>query len=162
MEKKKEITETEKKEEKKATVKKSTKAATKSGDAKKTASKAAKKTDDTPSEIGINAADIEGATVDGKYLLYNGKPLVRNDKVIVYGDMTDDYILFLGIMTTKTTPTENGPVEVPDSIMIQILKTDTSIPAASRMVKQAIKNGLYEAMEVGLAWLKRANEGKTI
>lgn len=129
--------------------------------AKKTAAKTSKKeTSSEPGEIGIDAKNVEGVTVKGKYLMYNGKPLVRNEKVIVYGDMTDDYILFLGIMTTKPVETENGKVEVPDNIMVQILSTDTSMPAAQRMVKQGIKNGLFDAMEVGLTWLKRYNEGK--
>ena len=129
--------------------------------AKKTTAKTTKKeTSAEPGEIGIDAKNVEGVTVKGKYLMYNGKPLVRNEKVIVYGDMTDDYILFLGIMTTKPVETENGKVEVPDNIMVQILSTDTSMPPAQRMVKQAIKNGLFDAMEVGLTWLKRYNEGK--
>ena len=151
----------EKTEKTEKTAAKAEKETKKAPAAKKTTAKTSKKESSSePGEIGIDAKDVEGVTVKGKYLMYNGKPLVRNEKVIVYGDMTDDYILFLGIMTTKPVDTENGKVEVPDNIMVQILSTDTSMPPAQRMVKQAIKNGLFDAMEVGLTWLKRYNEGK--
>lgn len=151
----------ETKEKTEKTAAKAEKETKKAPAAKKTTAKTSKKESSSePGVIGIDAKDVEGVTVKGKYLMYNGKPLVRNEKVIVYGDMTDDYILFLGIMTTKPVDTENGKVEVPDNIMVQILSTDTSMPPAQRMVKQAIKNGLFDAMEVGLTWLKRYNEGK--
>ena len=126
---------------------------------KKSPAKTTKKEENVSEEIGIDASGIDGASVDGRYLIYRDKPLVRSDKVLVYGDMTDDYILFLGVMTTKPVETENGTVDVPDSIMVQILKTDTSIPNAARMVKQGIKNGMYEALDIGFSWLKRYNEG---
>ena len=41
------------------------------------------------------------------------------------------------------------------------LDTDTSKPPHERVVKQFNKNGLYDAMDVGLIWLDKLNsEGK--
>ena len=33
--------------------------------------------------------------VNGKYLMYRGKPLVREKNVICYGNMSDKYVLFM-------------------------------------------------------------------
>ena len=35
-------------------------------------------------------------------LTYKGKPLVRKGNEIYYGNMTDPYVLYLQVMTTKT------------------------------------------------------------
>ena len=34
-------------------------------------------------------------------LTYKGKPLVRKDNELYYGSMTDPYVLYLQILTTK-------------------------------------------------------------
>lgn len=89
----------------------------------------------------------EKLPLDGKYLMYKDKPLVRQDNVIVYGDMREKYYLFLMILTTKQ---ENGN-EVPDRILIQVLSSD-----GKEIVKQGEKSGLYEALDLGIIWLDRA------
>ena len=80
-----------------------------------------------------------------KYIMFHGKPLVREGQQIFYGNMDDKYILFLGIMTTKEV---NGK-QVPDDIMIQIQST----AADHKVIKVGKKNGLYEAFEYGRVWL---------
>lgn len=79
-----------------------------------------------------------------KYIMFRGKPLVREGQQIIYGSMEDKYVLFLGIMSTKKV----GDKEVPDQIMIQIQSTDDK-----KVVKFGMKNGLHEAFEYGLIWL---------
>lgn len=86
------------------------------------------------------------ALLEGKYLMYKGKPLVREKNVIVYGDMEDKYYLFLMILTEKDT----GGTKTPDSILIQVLDTD------GKIIKQGQKNGLYNAFDIGTIWLERA------
>jgi hypothetical protein len=90
-----------------------------------------------------------------KYLMYCGKPLVREKNAICYGDMSDKYILFMIILSNKKI--EGTDYEVPDNIIVQILSTDLTKPAHERMVKQFEKNGLYAAMEIGLIWLDKLN-----
>ena len=80
-----------------------------------------------------------------KYILYKGKPLVREGQQIIYGSMEDKYVLFLGIMTTKKVADK----DIPDQVMIQIQSTDDK-----KVVKFGMKNGLYEAFEYGLIWLE--------
>ena len=80
--------------------------------------------------------------------MYKGKPLVRENNIICYGDMEDKCYLFLMILTNKK---ENG-VEVPDRILIQILSTEEK----NKIIKQGEKSGLYDALDIGMIWLERA------
>lgn len=91
------------------------------------------------------------STVNGKYLEYKGRPLVREDNTICYGYMEDPYILQMTVMTTK----QQKGHEVPDKVLIQILKTDPALSAQEKIVKQDMKNGLYEAFDLGVIWLER-------
>ena len=80
-------------------------------------------------------------------LTYKGKPLVRKDNVICFGDVKNDkYILTL---TIKDTKTEKG-VEVASSVLILIQSTDAE---SKEIVKFGEKDTLYEAFEIGEIWL---------
>ena len=89
--------------------------------------------------------------VDGKFLVYRGRPLVREGNVICYGSMDEKYFLQMIIMTTKTV----DGIEVPDKILLQLLNTDRSLPDHERIVKQDMKSGFNEAMDIGTIWLER-------
>ena len=52
----------------------------------------------------------EKLPLEGRYLIYKGKPLVREKNVICYGDMTDKCYLFMMILTNK----KSGDVAIPD------------------------------------------------
>ena len=95
--------------------------------------------------------------VEGKYLMYKGKPLVREKNVICYGDMSDKYVLFLMALTTKKT--EDGK-EIPDHILAQIISTDPKKSPSEKLEKQFEKNGLYDAIDIGLIWLEKLNRKK--
>ena len=89
--------------------------------------------------------------IEGKFIEYKGKPLVRNGNEIFYGYMSDKYYLFLMIMSEKKAARLD--IQVPDMVMVQILPTDGS----NKPEKQKIVSGLYEAFDIGTAWLERAN-----
>ncbi len=91
------------------------------------------------------------STVDGNFLMYRGLPLVREDNVICYGSMDNEYIIQMIIMSTKS----EGDKQVPDKILLQLLKTDMRLPDHERIVKQDMKNGFSDAFEIGLIWLER-------
>ena len=95
--------------------------------------------------------DEKNITVNGKYLEYKGRPLVREANTICYGFMEDPYILMMTIMTTEM----QKETEVPDKILIQILKTDKNLSFQDKIVKQDMKSGLAEAFDLGLIWLER-------
>ena len=88
------------------------------------------------------------AQVEGKYLEYLEKPLVREGNTICYGDMSEKCILVLEIMSYK----EVDGNQLPDKIFIQII--DSKDP--NKVIKQGQKNGLYDAFSIGLVWLERA------
>lgn len=85
---------------------------------------------------------------EGKYITFKGKPLVRENNIICYGNMEDKCYLFLMILTNKNV---NG-TDVPDKILVQILSTEEK----NKIIKQGTKNGLYDALDIGMIWLERA------
>lgn len=85
-------------------------------------------------------------------LTYKGKPLVRKDKELYYGNMTDPYVLHLEILTSTTVAGQ----PVADKVRMTLLSTDTSKPQAERVARQTTKNGLYTALDIGGIWLQKA------
>lgn len=90
----------------------------------------------------------EKATVNGKYLEYLDKPLVREGDTICYGDMSEKCILILEIISYKETEGER----LPDKIMIQVI--DSKDP--NRIIRQGSYTGLHDAFSMGLIWLDQA------
>ena len=80
--------------------------------------------------------------VKGKYLEYRGWPLVREENTICYGDMNERCILILEIMTYNEK-------DLPDKILIQLVDSKDT----TKIIKQGVKNGLYEAFNLGIIWL---------
>ena len=85
-------------------------------------------------------------------LTYKGRPLVRCKNDIYYGNLSDPYVIFMQVLTTKE---ENG-VHVADRVHVTLLSTDTTKSPIERMVQQSNKNGLYSALEIGTIWLDKA------
>ena len=93
---------------------------------------------------------MEMKKLDGTYLTYQGKPLVREKNSFCYGDMHDPAVLFLIVLTNK----KFGDAEIPDRVLIKLLSTkDRSL------LKQGEKNGLFQALETGLVWLAHELKG---
>jgi hypothetical protein len=85
--------------------------------------------------------------VEGEYLQYQGKPLVREGNTIIYGDLNHDpYALVLEIVSYK----EEAGEKVPDKILVQIV--DAKDPDR-KTVQNGQKNGLHDAFTLGLTWL---------
>lgn len=91
-------------------------------------------------------------TVKGKFLEYKGKPLIRENNTLCYGNMTDEYILFMLILSYKKV----GKSEVPNRILIQILSTDQTLSDHDRIAKQGEYTNLFDAFDIGMIWLERA------
>ncbi len=67
--------------------------------------------------------------------------------------MSDKHILSLMIMAYKKA----GKYEVPAKVLIQVLSTDPTKSFADRIVKQGDKDSLFDAIDIGMIWLERAN-----
>ena len=89
------------------------------------------------------------APVEGKYLSYMEQPLVREGHTICYGDKSEKCFLILEIMSYKK---ERG-YDLPDKILIQVV--DSKDPG--KIVKQGEKEGISNALSIGMIWLERAN-----
>ena len=94
---------------------------------------------------------LKATGITGKYLEYCGRPLVRQENEIFYGDMSDKFYLYMMILSTQKNDKLN--IEVPNRIMVQILPTDGS----NSVAKQKTVDGLAAAFDLGMAWLERAN-----
>lgn len=93
--------------------------------------------------------NANGVTND-EFLEYKGRPLVRKDNDIYYGDLSDKYHVFMMIMAEK--PSSKG-TEIPATIMVQLMAKDAKIPE-----KQTISKSLTDALETADAWLERYNK----
>ena len=99
--------------------------------------------------MSADALNLTGAPlVEGKYLMYKNRPLVREGDTICYGDMAEKYILIMEIFSYKQ---ENG-VKVPDTVLVQVVESEDQ----NKIIRQGQKSGLYEAFGYGLIWLEPA------
>lgn len=100
---------------------------------------------------GINMAEEKKPLVEGKYLEYLNKPLVREGNTICYGDMSEKCILVLEIMSYRDVDGE----QLPKDVFIQVI--DSKDP--TKILKQGKKEGLHDAFSIGLVWLEMALKG---
>mgnify|MGYP004526181995 FL=1 len=84
--------------------------------------------------------------VNGTYLEYMGRPLVRQDDTIIYGDMSEKCVLILEIINRDP---KSG---LPQNILVQLVDSQDT----NRIIRQTDKKGLYDAFSIGLIWLERA------
>ena len=81
----------------------------------------------------------EPAKNKSEVLTYRGKPLVRKDDIICYGNAkSDKYILMLQVRDSN--------------ILVAIQSTDRE--STDSIVKYGQKDSLYEAFEIGEIWLE--------
>ena len=83
-----------------------------------------------------------------KFLNYKEKPLVRCGNEIYYGDMAEPFVIKLQILESEN--------EVPTKVKVQLLKSDIQLPDKERIVKDTVKNSMFEALDFGFVWLERA------
>ena len=85
---------------------------------------------------------------NNEFLEYKGRPLVRQGDDIYYGDMSDNYYIYMMIM--DETETSNGTV--PTKILVQLLDSNTKSPKEQKKL-----TGFKDAFEFADAWLERYN-----
>ena len=86
------------------------------------------------------------------FLTYTGKPLVRNGNTIYYGDMNDDFVIMMRILSSK----EFGDTDLASKVSVQLVNTDPNVSIKEKIVKTSEKKGLYAAMDIADIWLTRA------
>lgn len=85
--------------------------------------------------------------VSGSYLEYMGRPLVRQDDTIIYGDMSEKCVLILEILKRDDTS------KMPQSVLVQLVDPKSH---PIKIIQQTAKNSLYDAFRIGVVWLERA------
>lgn len=81
-----------------------------------------------------------------EFLEYKGKPLVRYDSDIYYGDLSADYHIHMIVMSEK----EIKGTMVPDKIVVQLISKGTNMPERNTM-----STSLVDALDTADAWLER-------
>lgn len=88
--------------------------------------------------------------IQGKYLEFRGRPLVRKGNELYLGDLSDKGYLIMNIMASE----ERLGVEVPTMILITVFDSATKKPVKEM---QKMVNTLADAFGFGDAWLNRYN-----
>ena len=87
--------------------------------------------------------DVKGIE-KGEFIEYKGRPLVRKDDDIYYGDLSAYYVKMM-IMTEKKSKSGD---DIPDLIAVQLFAPGEMFPK-----RQFSAKGLYDAFETAAAWL---------
>lgn len=85
------------------------------------------------------------------FLMYKGFPLVRRNKDIYYGNMSDEFVANIRIMSSH----KEGELDVSDKVKVTLMRTAKDIDAKDMIVKSSDRNSLYEALDVANIWLTR-------
>ena len=88
--------------------------------------------------------------------MYKGKPLVRSGNTLYYGDMSDEYVIMMQILSTKEFDGE----QIADKVLVQLMLTDPEVRPKKRIVKKSEQDGLYNAMDISYIWLSRSLKPK--
>ncbi|MBO5945631.1 MAG: hypothetical protein J6Q69_03395 [Clostridia bacterium] len=89
--------------------------------------------------------NAQGVTNE-EFLEYKGRPLVRHESDIYYGDLSAKYHVHMIIMSEK----EIKGNTVPDKIVVQLIPKGSVMPE-----KNIMSTGLVDALETADAWLER-------
>ena len=94
---------------------------------------------------------IVAAAKKKKFLMYNGKPLIRCGDRVYYGNLEDKYILVLDVTETK----DNNGVKVSTKVKIQLMD-NTGEVGKGQVYRKAERDDLYKALDIGEWWLTDA------
>ena len=85
-----------------------------------------------------------------KLLMYKGKPLVRKDNVIYYGNPDAEYIAVL----TENAYDEVDGMKVATSVSVCLTTNATHGQGKEKVIKKPVeRDGLYLALDIGEYWL---------
>lgn len=85
-------------------------------------------------------------------LSYKGRPLLRKDNLIYYGDMSAPYIVQIQILDTKNMK----DMKVASRVSVQLQRNDSTLKGRDLIEKRSEKENLYAAIDIAAVWLDRA------
>ena len=86
-----------------------------------------------------------------EFITYKGFPLVRNGNQIYYGNMSDEFVANITVMSTKNV----DGMDIADKLKVVLLRTAKDIYPKDMVVKTSDRSSLYEALDVANIWLTR-------
>lgn len=89
-----------------------------------------------------------------KFMSYRNYPLVRQGNTIFIGYMCENYVVQLQIMQTE----ERDGIPVATKVRIYQMSTDEKRNPIEAIVKNSERSSLYDALDVAVTWLERANK----
>jgi hypothetical protein len=84
-------------------------------------------------------------------LTYKGRPLARQGNTLYYGDMSEQAVVILTVLSSETV----GDLPVSGKVQVQLMSTDPTLHMKDRILKKSEQNGLYNALDIGCIWLDR-------
>lgn len=89
-------------------------------------------------------------------MMYKGRPVVRDQRKLYFGEPFNPYIIVLTVLENHTVQ----GLEVPARILVQLQSTDPALAMKSeKIIKEAERKNLYDALEIGSIWLERQLAG---
>ena len=83
---------------------------------------------------------------------YKGKPLLRMGNVIYYGNPEDKFVTRFTLDGVKAV----SGLDVATRVTIDLMTNEGE--ERSKVIKQAERDGLYKALDIGIFWLEDALE----
>ena len=87
-----------------------------------------------------------------KVIEYRGKTLMKSGNTVYYGNRETEIWLQIIILETKNV----NDLDLATNVLVQIVDHKDG---KGDILKQALKQGFYDAFEIGTIWLERAENG---
>lgn len=81
---------------------------------------------------------------ENKFFTYKGYPLVRKGKELYYGNMGDEFVIWIQILAQE----DINDIKTATKVRLYKISTEQNVP-----VKNAEKSSLYSALDIAYAWL---------
>lgn len=100
------------------------------------------------------AAKPKSKKAKAKILMYKGKPFVRHENIIYYGNPSDKYI----VTFTLSDFHKVGETDVAGHVSITLQYNEQYLNPKNKMIKKAERDDLWSAIDIGAFWLEDALE----
>ena len=85
------------------------------------------------------------------FFLYKKRPLVRKDNTIYYGHMYEKAVAMLTVKSSHKL----GNLNISDDIQIQLISTNPETSPQDLVLKNSVKKGLFDALDIAGIWIDR-------
>lgn len=83
-----------------------------------------------------------------EFIVFKGKPLVRNDDVLYYGNAEDPVIVLLEVKGRV----DEKDLHLPTRVVVSLMTNNAGSKA--KLIKRAERDSLFKALDIGEFWLR--------